>query len=412
MKRVLIIGGVCSGREELLYLFKKEKAQLFSVEKGVDSLSLLKSNSFDLIFSDFKGIQALKRLRHWPLKGSLIYIKMQNDPHILDVKKMLVYPFDKKEVKKIVQSMKSQRVIAASPQMQHILLQVEKVAQSCSNVFIHGESGTGKEVIAGMLHHLSKRAQHPFVCTNCAAFSDTLIESELFGHEKGAFTGAFQMKKGRFELAHLGSLLLDEISEIPAALQAKLLRVVQEQEFERVGGIHTIPVDVRLVSTSNRNMKEMIRKHNFREDLYYRLNVIPIYLPPLRERKEDILPLAQHFLEEICNHNQLSLKTLSQAAKNKLYHYSWPGNIRELRNTIEYGVVVNSSNQLEEDHLFFESFDHSIHHTLHRSLTLKELEKEHILLTLKRCVGNRTKTAQILGISVRTLRNKLKLWHL
>jgi len=409
MRQVLIIGQDLSKRERLSQLLKKEEVGISSVEDGIGALDLLQTRSFDLIFSDLQGIQRLKRSKLWPLKASLVHLKRDEDPHILEIAQTLIPPLDAKKVKNFLQNIKREhlKVIAESSQMKQVLHQVEKVAKSHSNIFISGESGTGKEIIAGMIHNLSKRATHPFVCVNCAALSDTLIESEFFGHEKGAFTGAFQKRIGRFELANLGSLLLDEVSEIPASLQAKLLRVVQEQEFERVGGMHSVHVDVRLISTSNRNMKETINLNNFRKDLYYRLNVVPIYLPPLRERKEDILPLAKYFLKEVCNTNQIPMKTLSAHAQNKLLNYSWAGNIRELRNVIEYGVVMNCSEQIEEEHLCIESDSCSAN----PYITLKELEKQHILHTLQRWRGNRTKAAQILGISVRTLRNKLKLYH-
>ena len=413
MKKVLIIEKQLSERELLMQLLKKEELQLFSVEDGAGALELLKKRSFDLILSDLKGIQILKRSNRRPLGTPLIHLKLKDDPRVQEVEDVLIRPFEMQGLKRILLRLKKpiQAVIAESPQMKHILQQVGKIAQSHSNVFISGESGTGKEVVAGMIHNLSKRAKHPFICVNCAALSDTLIESEFFGHEKGAFTGALQKRLGRFELADLGSLLLDEISEIPASLQAKLLRVVQEQEFERVGGTQPIHVDVRLISTSNRNMKEATISNKFREDLYYRLNVIPIHLPPLRERKEDILPLAKHFLREVCHRNQIPIKTLSKSAQDKLLNYAWPGNIRELRNIIEHAVVMDYSGQIEESHLFIEDSVSQTNPIVDHPITLKELEKEHILRTLEWCLGNRSKTAKILAISVRTLRNKLKLYH-
>ena len=323
---------------------------------------------------------------------------------------VLTRPFEGKDLDKVLQKLHQPHasVIAESPQLKNILKRVKKIAESHSNVFISGESGTGKEVIAGLIHRLSKRSVHPFIRVNCASLPDTLIESEFFGHEKGSFTGAFQKRIGRFERADLGTLLLDEVSEIPSVLQAKLLRVVQEQEFERVGGSEPIHVNVRLISTSNRDMKEATAQKEFREDLYYRLNVIPIHLPPLRERPEDILPLVDNFLREICQQNQIPLKTLTETAKQKLLNYDWPGNIRELRNVIEHGVVMDYSDQIEASHLFMDVSKRSIETQVTLPRTLKTIEKEHIMKTLDSCNGNRTKTALQLGISVRTLRNKLK----
>ncbi len=300
-------------------------------------------------------------------------------------------------------------ILAQSSVMQRVLADIAKVAQSHAAVFISGESGTGKEVIAHAIHYQSPRSQHPFVKVNCAAIPESLIESEFFGHEKGSFTGAIEKRTGRFELAHRGTLLLDEISEIPLNLQAKLLRVVQEQEFERVGGSKPIKVDVRLIATSNRNMKEMVEQKLFREDLYFRLNVVPIQLPPLRERKDDILALADYFLDRFCEENQNRKKRLSSTAQKRLLDYPWPGNIRELANTIERAVVMNSSDLVELEHLRLDPTEPALLTVpLTKEVTLAEVEKRHILETLANYHHNRTRAARALGISVRTLRNKLR----
>ncbi|MCB1072920.1 MAG: sigma-54-dependent Fis family transcriptional regulator [Chlamydiia bacterium] len=409
MKKVLIIEKELSSRELLLSLLKGKEFQLFTVEDGMSALELLQKRSFDLIFSDIKGIKTLDRSSRRPLGTPIVHLSDEQDPLLKDVDHVLKKPFSEKGIHQLLlllldKGKDQKKVVAESPQMKRILREVEKIAKSHSNVFIFGESGTGKEVIAGLIHAYSRRKEHPFIRVNCAALPDTLIESEFFGHEKGAFTGALQKRMGRFERADKGTLLLDEVSEIPLALQAKLLRVVQEQEFERVGGTEAIHIDVRLVSTSNREMKEAIHEKTFRADLYYRLNVIPIYLPPLRERKEDILPLAHHFLVEVCQRDQIPLKIFSKKAEEKLLNYSWPGNIRELRNVIEHGVVMDYSNIIEEEHLLID---------LNRSeevlpiFTIKELEKKHILKMLDHFDGNRTQAAKALGISIRTLRNKL-----
>ncbi|MCP5503646.1 MAG: sigma-54-dependent Fis family transcriptional regulator [Chlamydiales bacterium] len=412
MKKVLIIEKELSSRELLLSLLKGKEFQLFTVEDGMSALELLQKRSFDLIFSDIKGIKTLDRSSRRPLGTPIVHLSDEQDPLLKDVDHVLKKPFSEKGIHQLLllldKGKDQKKVVAESPQMKRILREVEKIAKSHSNVFIFGESGTGKEVIAGLIHAYSRRKEHPFIRVNCAALPDTLIESEFFGHEKGAFTGALQKRMGRFERADKGTLLLDEVSEIPLALQAKLLRVVQEQEFERVGGTEAIHIDVRLVSTSNREMKEAIHEKTFRADLYYRLNVIPIYLPPLRERKEDILPLAHHFLVEVCQRDQIPLKIFSKKAEEKLLNYSWPGNIRELRNVIEHGVVMDYSNIIEEEHLLID---------LNRSeevlpiVTIKELEKKHILKMLDHFDGNRTQAAKALGISIRTLRNKLNEYN-
>lgn len=299
-------------------------------------------------------------------------------------------------------------IIAESAAMKQILNDVAKIAQSSASVFISGESGTGKEVIAQAIHLMSNRASFPFIKVNCAAMPEALIESEFFGHEKGAFTGAISRRIGRFELADKGTLLLDEITEVPLGVQSKLLRVIQEQEFERIGGAQPIHVDVRLIATSNRHMREAVQQKIFREDLYYRLNVVPIYLAPLRERKEDILPLADHFLNRFCAENRKSRKTLSPNAQQRLLNYNWPGNIRELTNMIERLVIMHNSLEITADELYLEEPELlATPPVASESMTLDELEKRYILETLAVQNYNRSKTAQVLGISVRTLRNKL-----
>lgn len=300
--------------------------------------------------------------------------------------------------------MEEKRVIAKSPYMKKLLGDLPKVAKSRSSVFIIGESGTGKEVIAEAIHSLSNRKDAPFIKVNCAAIPDSLLESEFFGHEKGAFTGAISKRLGRFELANHGTLLLDEVSEIPLSLQSKLLRAVQEQEFERVGGSLPVKTDVRFIATSNRNMQEAIQTNQFRGDLFYRLNVVPLYLPPLRERKEDILPLAEHFLKR-----HTPTKTLSKSALEKLLAYSWPGNIRELSNVIEHSVVMGDQERIEAEDLQI-AVKEKRPLELPEDLSLKEVERLHILKVLALHENNKTKAAQALGISVRTLRNKLALW--
>lgn len=297
------------------------------------------------------------------------------------------------------------KLIAKSPSMKKVVEDLLAVASSKAHVFINGESGTGKEIVAETLHLLSNRKKNPFVKINCAAIPETLIEAEFFGYEKGAFTGAVQQRIGRLELAHQGTLLLDEITEAPLSFQAKLLRAVQEQQFERVGGISTIHVDVRFIATSNRNLLEAIEKKMLREDLFYRLNVIPLHLPPLRERKEDILPLAEVMLLEACQENQKKPKTFSPQALHALLSYNWPGNIRELQHLIERTVLLHDKEVLGEEDLRWQSVMRADNP---HATTLAQLEKKAILETLAQLKNNRTAAARKLGISIRTLRNKLK----
>lgn len=291
--------------------------------------------------------------------------------------------------------------------MKKILHDLEKISKSNASVFITGESGTGKEVIGSAIHQLSHRVGNPFIKVNCAAIPETLIESEFFGHERGAFTGALQRKTGRFELADRGTLLLDEVTEIPLVLQAKLLRAIQEQEFERVGGMRPLKVNIRFLATSNRNMQEAIENKIFREDLFYRLNVVPIHIPPLRERVEDILPLAEYFLQRYCSENRKSPKHFTPEAIQKLQSYSWPGNVRELGNIIERTVVLDFDSAIDANHLYIETRPQVEKTSFPVGISLHEMEKRLILETLEVHHRNRSKTAAILGISVRTLRNKL-----
>jgi len=301
--------------------------------------------------------------------------------------------------------------IAESPSMKLILEDVKKIAKSNANVFIIGESGTGKEVLANAVHNFSLRSHKPFIRVNCAAIAESLLESEFFGHEKGSFTGAIQKRLGRFELADKGTLLLDEISEIPLELQPKLLRAIQEREFERVGGAKPVQVDVRLISTSNRNMKEAVEKKNFREDLFFRLHVVPIKIPSLRERKEDILPLTSYFLDKLCKENLIGDKILSENAKEKLLSYYWPGNVRELANIVERTIIMHTGDTIRAEDIKLEFSCPVPQIRLPSDFgvceTLASVEKNHILATLRRLSGNKTRAAKTLGISLRTLRNKL-----
>ena len=245
----------------------------------------------------------------------------------------------------------TQSFIAESPKMRAIVQDVEQIAKTTSSVFISGETGTGKEVIAHLLHHQSARQNGPFIKVNCAAIPEALVESEFFGHEKGAFTGAIAKKPGRFELADRGTLFLDEITEIPIWLQAKLLRAIQEGEFYRVGGVKPVQTDIRFISASNRCLTEAVQEKILREDLYYRLNVVPLHLPPLRERQEDILPLAHHFLLKTAQESHVPAKKLSKSSEEVLLRYSWPGNVRELANIMERATGLGKERTIQPQDL-------------------------------------------------------------
>jgi two-component system, NtrC family, response regulator AtoC len=321
-------------------------------------------------------------------------------------------------------------LLGQSAAMHQLRQLIRKVARTQATVLIQGESGTGKELVARALYLQSPRADAPFIKLNCAAIPENLIESEFFGHEKGAFTGALAKREGRFELAHGGTILLDEISEISPQIQAKLLRVLQERELERVGGNRTLKVDVRVIATTNRHLEESVERKEFRQDLFFRLNVVPIHVPALRERPDDIPLLASHFMQHLARKHGVRVRGFSDACLATLQHHPWPGNVRELQNVIERAVILcGDSLLLEPDFLGLPSQPYRAeasppssvssptplaspplsesNHAPHSILPLEQLEKRHIFNALDFTKGNRTQAARLLGISIRTLRNKL-----
>lgn len=450
LEKILIVDDEKLVRDFIVETLKRKNYDVEAVENGQKALNLLKDRPFDLVITDMKmpdltGIDILKKVKELSPNTLVVIItaygSIENavDAMRLGAFNYLIKPFTPDSIEAILEKAKehlslitentylrqqmsqnngksSLKVVGESPAMQKILASIDRIAKSSANVLITGESGTGKEVIAHLIHHQSNRSAQPFIKVNCAAIPDTLIESEFFGHEKGSFTGASNLHRGRFELANGGSLLLDEITEVPLILQAKLLRAIQEQEFERIGGTRQIKVDVRIISTSNRDMKEAIEAKKIREDLYYRLNVMPIHLPALRERKEDILPLAEFFLQKLSLENHKEKIIFSKGAKDRLLDYSWPGNVRELTNIIERAVVLNTNGTIVEDDIYIHSApllsppEETILETSSSSssMTLQDIEKKFIIETLETMKHNRTKTAEKLGISVRTLRNKLQ----
>lgn len=308
-----------------------------------------------------------------------------------------------------------QNIIGRSPVMVKLMETVAQVAPTEATVLITGESGTGKEMIAGTIHFNSGRKDGPFVKLNCAAITETLLESELFGHEKGAFTGAYRKKEGRFRQAHRGSLFLDEISEMSLAMQVKLLRVLQEKEVTRVGGEEVIEVDVRIIAATNRNLLQEIETRRFREDLYYRLNVVTLNVPPLRDRREDIPLLARHFLKMFAKKNRKQINGFTPQAMDRLLKYDWPGNVRELMNAVERGVVLSRSDYLDEDELALILKDApfpgeiSSDYAATTDMTLDEVEKESILQMLELTGGNKSEAARRLGVTRKILHKKLKV---
>ncbi len=406
--------------EDAIKFLQTEKVFLIFSEAFPDFWEYLKSKSFkNIIFisEDPNNDFATKVIN----EGAIDFIlKPVSEEQI----KILI---DKFEVKNKIDAKKSFReIITNNSKMKVILKIAENAAKSNATVFIQGESGVGKELLARFIHEKSSRKIYPFIAVNCAALPETLLESELFGHEKGSFTGAICTKLGKFELANKGTILLDEISEMDVSLQAKLLRVLQEREIDRIGGQESIKIDVRVIATTNRNIKEHIKKGKFREDLYYRLNVIPIIIPALRERKDDIPLLAKFFVQKHCKLNGMLPKALSTNAIEKLKKYDWPGNVRELENIIERAITLCPNEVIDENYIIFENEIEKIFEieqeasfneqtkkneesetSIRPGMTISEMEKKLIIETLKYTNANRTLAAQLLGISVRTLRNKL-----
>jgi DNA-binding NtrC family response regulator len=313
-----------------------------------------------------------------------------------------------------------ENIIGASGVMKDTFRKVRKVAPTSATVLIQGESGTGKELIARAIHYNSPRARGPMVEVNCASIPPTLIESELFGHEKGAFTGAYRMQKGKFEAAEGGTIFLDDISLLGPDLQGKLLRVLQEHAFQRIGGNRRIEVDVRIIAATNQDLKEMVDHGLFREDLYYRLNVVPVHIPPLRMRKQDIPALVDHFIRRLAERNPAAPKRITQGALDAMLEYDWPGNVRELENCIENAVVLAEGDVLGEEHLNILGRSGWEEGTSEEKgieqLTLKEqierAERRILERVLEQVGGNRTRAAEILGLSTRALRYKIRQYEL
>jgi len=449
MARILVVDDQEMMRDSLEATLKRVGHEVTTCSCAIDGLASMGKRSFDVIITDLKmpkmdGLgfldELVKRSLEVPVlmmtayasintaveamrKGAFDYIQkpFEADEIILLVDRALEHRQLVKENEAYQANardwQRGRQLIGNSRGMKTVMEKVKQVAQSSATVLVRGESGTGKELIARAIHAQSPRRDKPMLCVNCAALSSTLLESELFGHEKGAFTGAEQMRKGRFELADEGTLLLDEISEMDLKLQAKLLRILQEREFERVGSSVTRQVDVRVITTTNRALEEMVSEGKFREDLFYRLNVVPIILPPLRERlEEDMESLCEYFLRRCADRDGRSVRILSQSALEVLGGYGWPGNVRELENLMERISILGTAevitgeairNSLELGRLSGPSHSEA---KPAGEMTLADLERQMIEKTLARYDGHRQKTARSLGIGVRTLGMKLKRW--
>jgi len=422
--------------------------QVSTVDDGIHALEMVKERPFALILMDVRmaqmsGIEALKGIKQYnPAIPILIMTAYSSVDSAVEALKAGAYdyltkPLDFEVLKitlaralehsglkeenatlrsKISTDYELENIIGKSQPMKALIDMMAMVAPSEATVLIAGESGTGKELIAKSIHHNSRRKDRSLVVVNCAALTETLLESELFGHEKGAFTGADKRREGRFKLADKGTIFLDEIGETSAAMQAKLLRVIQEREIQRVGGEATLSVDVRILAATNRNLEEDVKNGKFREDLFYRLNVVALRIPPLRERQDDVPLLAQHFLAKYAKKNHKQVKGLSPLAMDMLLKYPWPGNVRELENVIERGVILMPGEYVSEKELpttITESYAEKSDWIAPpqagaANRSLEEIEREAILATLEASAGNKSETARRLGINRKTLHRKLK----
>ncbi|HEX9860885.1 MAG TPA: sigma-54 dependent transcriptional regulator [Nitrospirota bacterium] len=451
--RILVVDDEHLIRWTLEQHLNNEGCEVYTAEDGEKALEMVKDLVPDLVLLDNQlpgatGIEVLGRIKefdrnivvimitaHGMLETAVKAMKLGaydyiSKPFNLDeltitVKKSLETVSLRKEVKLLREqqkdAFKSDTIIGKSRAIQSILSMIEKVAQSdASTVLIQGESGTGKELVARAIHNRSARVDKPFMAINCAALPETLLESELLGHEKGAFTDAKSLKKGLFELADGGTLFMDEVGDMAYSMQAKLLRILEDKTFKRVGGVKDITVDVRVISATNQDLKDLMSDGGFRKDLYYRLQVVPIYLPPLRERKEDILPLTKHFIDIFNEDFHKNVKEISEKAREFLVRYEWPGNVRELKNVVERAMILESEDILLLEHLPIElvsgnlpSFPSYMGLTIPKDgLSLDKVEEDLVKQALAIADGNQSRAADLLGMQRDAFRRRLKKFGL
>jgi two-component system response regulator HydG len=443
--KILVVDDEASHRKMIEAVLSDEGYEIKQADDGQAAIDAVENEFFDLILLDIRmrkvgGIEALNRIKEIsPGIPIIIMTAYASVDTAVDALKAGAYdyltkPLDIEELKILVQKalrfhqlekeniyLKKRlndrfdfsNIIGHGSAMKKLFETVALVAPSEATVLIFGESGTGKELIADAIHQNSPRQDRPFIKVNCAALPETLLESELFGHEKGSFTGAVARKQGRFQLAHKSSILLDEVAEMAPTTQAKILRVLQEREFEPLGSTQTIKVDTRVIAATNKNLEEEIKAGRFREDLYYRLNVVSLEVPPIRERREDISLLTDFFLKRYAERNKRILKGFTPRAMDLLMRYEWPGNVRELENVVERAVIMARGEMITPAEFpeILQQLDPEVKATyvnLSPGRTLKDVEKDMILRTLEETEGNRTHAAKILGISRRTLQLKLK----
>jgi DNA-binding NtrC family response regulator len=443
--KVLLVDDEAKIREILKLVLEKEGYQVHTSKNGSEALSALENEYFDVMITDLKmpkmdGLELMREIKQKGIKVNVVFITAYADiKDAVEAIKLGAFDYLEKNFKMeellsvIKEAVKEQKmigeneslkkklaehdsffgIIGESPKIKEIKDLIIKIANSQASVLLTGESGTGKEMFARAIHMCSKRKNKPFVAINCAALPQTLLESELFGYEKGAFTGALKQKKGKFEQANEGTIFLDEIGEMNIQTQSKLLRVLQEREYERVGGLETIKIDIRVITATNRDLEEAIKAGDFREDLYYRINVIPIHIPPLRERREDIPLLAEYFLKKFNVDYRKNIELISMEVIDIFMEYDWPGNIRELKNVIERAVAIAEPDVdiLMPHHLRPQLICPKKEKDLleiQDGLSLADFEKYYIYNTLKKVNWNKSKAAQILGINRQTLYNKMR----
>lgn len=440
-QRILVVDDESLMRTAVAESLQSCGYRVTDADNGADAMTLFMKNNFDLVITDMRmpgmtGMDVLKSVKTRSPETPVIMITAYGTVNTAveamkaGAAEFIMKPFSLDDLESTVElvlgaagksveqsAYAGPQIVTRDLRFKALLDMLQNVAKSKSGILIQGESGTGKELIARFIHRHSNRRNGPFVAVNCAAIPHTLLESEMFGFEKGAFSGASQRKPGKFELASGGTLLLDEISEMDIQLQAKLLRVIQESEVDCLGGRAPIPVDVRIVATTNIDIEEAVKNKTFRGDLFYRINVIPVKIPPLREHKSDIIPLAEHFLDRFGKQNGKEKLTLSPEAVNALNRYDFPGNIRELENIIERAVLLTAENTILPATLGLHTDGDQLEtaeqppalpvDAHHGQTTLKDAEISLILATLKKTGGNKTQAAKILGVSVRTLWNKL-----
>jgi DNA-binding NtrC family response regulator len=445
-KVILIVEDDPTVGESLRLLLKKKGYTIYLAPNGKEGLHLFRHGNVDLVITDLvmpkmDGIQLLEAVKSLRPETEVIVISAQGTiEKAVQAMKLGAFDFIEKPINprvifllveralekqtlilqnrdlrsKLEEKFHFRNIIGRSEKMVKIFELIDHIAPYDSSVLIIGESGTGKELIANAIHYRSPRATMPFIKVSCASLSEGIIESELFGHEKGAFTGAIASRKGRFEMAHQGTLFLDEVEDIPPATQIKLLRVLQEGEFEKVGGNKTIKVNIRVIAASNRDLQEVVRNGTFREDLYYRLNVVNIKLPALKDRREDIPFLVNFFIEKFNQKYHMKTKGISQRGMNLLMDYQWSGNVRELENTIESILVINSPEVIDLPHLpleIRESKERPEVIPIKIGTPLEEVEREMLVQALKATKGNKRRAAELLGINVRTIHRKMEGMH-